>query len=334
MTTATRAAPKSQPGEPGVRVPAEDRQVADAAGLGPAGGGHPARGRRRLHQRVRPARGSTRGVCVLDGAPSACDVEGAVGDPVAAGVDRRTDLHLPADPAGVRGADLRCDAADLRDRRRPGLGQERRRGRAGRRDRLPRDERDHRRRRRGAGDRDHHRPRPGDARHERLRRHRHRRHRGLPVQPVLPHPAAALPGLLRGKRFVPIVTAFAAIALGIVLAFVWPPIGYLIENGANGIVQANTPLAVFVYGLVERALSRSGCTTSGTPRSSSPSTSALGGLQRHPDLLLRRTPGVRHPRRRVPVQDVRPVRRGPGDLADGAAREPGPHRLDHDGGRR
>ena len=34
-------------------------------------------------------------------------------------------------------------------------------------------------------------------------------------------------GFFAGKRFVPIVTAFAAIALGVVLAFVWPPIGRL-----------------------------------------------------------------------------------------------------------
>ena len=61
-------------------------------------------------------------------------------------------------------------------------------------------------------------------------------------------------GFFAGKRFVPIVTGFAAIALGIVLAFVWPPIGDLIENGANGIVKANTALAVFIYGLVERSL--------------------------------------------------------------------------------
>jgi PTS system glucose-specific IIC component len=61
-------------------------------------------------------------------------------------------------------------------------------------------------------------------------------------------------GFFAGKRFVPIVTAFAAIALGVVLGFVWPPIGDLINNGANGIVKANTPVAVFVYGLVERSL--------------------------------------------------------------------------------
>jgi PTS system glucose-specific IIC component len=61
-------------------------------------------------------------------------------------------------------------------------------------------------------------------------------------------------GFFAGKRFVPIVTGFAAIALGIVLAFVWPPVGELINNGANNIVKANTPVAVFVYGIVERSL--------------------------------------------------------------------------------
>ena len=61
-------------------------------------------------------------------------------------------------------------------------------------------------------------------------------------------------GFFAGKRFVPIITGFAGIALGIVLAFIWPPIGDLIDNGANSIVKANTPLAVFIYGIVERSL--------------------------------------------------------------------------------
>ncbi|MGV1009754.1 MAG: PTS transporter subunit EIIC [Dermatophilaceae bacterium] len=61
-------------------------------------------------------------------------------------------------------------------------------------------------------------------------------------------------GFFAGKRFVPIVTAFAAIALGIVLAFLWPPIGDFIENTANQVISANAPVAVFMYGLVERAL--------------------------------------------------------------------------------
>lgn len=61
-------------------------------------------------------------------------------------------------------------------------------------------------------------------------------------------------GFFAGKRFVPIVTAFAAIAIGAVLAFAWPPIGSLIDNGANGLLRANTPVTVLVYGLVERSL--------------------------------------------------------------------------------
>ncbi|MDX5399120.1 MAG: PTS transporter subunit EIIC, partial [Actinomycetes bacterium] len=61
-------------------------------------------------------------------------------------------------------------------------------------------------------------------------------------------------GFFAGKRFVPIVTAFAAIGLGLVLSFIWPPVGSFIENTANNVISANAPVAVFVYGLVERAL--------------------------------------------------------------------------------
>lgn len=61
-------------------------------------------------------------------------------------------------------------------------------------------------------------------------------------------------GFFAGKRFVPIVTGFAAIAIGTLLAFAWPPIGNLIDNGANGLLRANTPVSVLVYGLVERSL--------------------------------------------------------------------------------
>lgn len=61
-------------------------------------------------------------------------------------------------------------------------------------------------------------------------------------------------GFFAGKRFVPIITAFSAIALGIVLAFVWPPIGYFIQNTASAVISANAPIAVFVYGVVERSL--------------------------------------------------------------------------------
>ena len=61
-------------------------------------------------------------------------------------------------------------------------------------------------------------------------------------------------GFFAGKRFVPIVTAFASIALGIALGFIWPPIGTFIETTANSTISQNAPIAVFIYGLVERAL--------------------------------------------------------------------------------
>lgn len=61
-------------------------------------------------------------------------------------------------------------------------------------------------------------------------------------------------GFFAGKRFVPIVTAFAAIGIGLVLSVAWPPIGDLINNGANGLLRANTAVTVMVYGLVERSL--------------------------------------------------------------------------------
>lgn len=61
-------------------------------------------------------------------------------------------------------------------------------------------------------------------------------------------------GFFAGKRFVPIVTALSSIVLGVALAFVWPPIGTLINEGANELVRADTPVAVFVYGVVERSL--------------------------------------------------------------------------------
>jgi PTS system N-acetylglucosamine-specific IIC component len=56
-----------------------------------------------------------------------------------------------------------------------------------------------------------------------------------------------------GRRFVPIVTAFAAILLGLVAFYVWPPIGNTIDSFGNWIVGAGA-LGVFVYGIANRAL--------------------------------------------------------------------------------
>ena len=61
-------------------------------------------------------------------------------------------------------------------------------------------------------------------------------------------------GFFAGKRFVPIITAFAAIALGTVMAFVWPPIGDVIKSFGNYAVDGNPVTMGFVYGFVERML--------------------------------------------------------------------------------
>ena len=61
-------------------------------------------------------------------------------------------------------------------------------------------------------------------------------------------------GFFAGKRFVPIVTAFAAMFLGVVLSFLWPPVGHAIEAFSQWATSENTVLAVFIYGVVERSL--------------------------------------------------------------------------------
>jgi len=61
-------------------------------------------------------------------------------------------------------------------------------------------------------------------------------------------------GFFAGKRFVPIVTAFAAVVMGVVLSFVWPPIGRGIRSFSEYAAYGNPTLAVAVYGVVERLL--------------------------------------------------------------------------------
>ncbi len=61
-------------------------------------------------------------------------------------------------------------------------------------------------------------------------------------------------GFFAGKRFVPIATSFAAIALGIMLSFIWPPIQSGIDAFSNYASHGNTAVAVTIYGFVERML--------------------------------------------------------------------------------
>lgn len=56
-----------------------------------------------------------------------------------------------------------------------------------------------------------------------------------------------------GRRFVPIVTAFAALILGVIFAFVWPHIQGGINAVGTGIVSLG-PLGVGIYGFLNRLL--------------------------------------------------------------------------------
>ena len=61
-------------------------------------------------------------------------------------------------------------------------------------------------------------------------------------------------GFFSGKRSVPILAALAAVAAGIVLSLVWPPIGRGIDSFSRWAASGNPAAAFALYGLVERAL--------------------------------------------------------------------------------
>src|SRR3954469_17549751 len=61
-------------------------------------------------------------------------------------------------------------------------------------------------------------------------------------------------GFFAGKRAGPIITAFAVIAAGAVLSFIWPPIGGAIDAFSQWAVHENPALAFSIYGVVERGL--------------------------------------------------------------------------------
>lgn len=62
-------------------------------------------------------------------------------------------------------------------------------------------------------------------------------------------------GFFAGKRFVPIITALAAILVGLLMSVIWPPVGTVINSFAQSAAEGqNVPLTVAVYGFVERLL--------------------------------------------------------------------------------
>jgi glucose PTS system EIICB or EIICBA component len=62
-------------------------------------------------------------------------------------------------------------------------------------------------------------------------------------------------GFFAGKRFVPIITAFAAILVGLLMSVIWPPIGAAINAFASSAAEGqNVPFTVALYGFIERLL--------------------------------------------------------------------------------
>ncbi len=61
-------------------------------------------------------------------------------------------------------------------------------------------------------------------------------------------------GFFSGSRLIPILTAFAAVFTGLAMAFVWPPIGRLIDGFSHWAATGSPATAFGLYGLVERGL--------------------------------------------------------------------------------
>lgn len=61
-------------------------------------------------------------------------------------------------------------------------------------------------------------------------------------------------GFFAGKRFVPIITAIAAIVLGVVLSVIWPPVQNGINMFSHWAAVGDPRMAATVYGFVERLL--------------------------------------------------------------------------------
>ncbi|KGX88125.1 glucose-specific PTS transporter subunit IIBC [Pontibacillus litoralis] len=61
-------------------------------------------------------------------------------------------------------------------------------------------------------------------------------------------------GFFAGKRFVPIITAFSALFLGIAMIWVWPPVQYALNEFSHFMLDRNLALAAFIFGVIERAL--------------------------------------------------------------------------------
>ncbi|GAA4890633.1 PTS glucose transporter subunit IIBC [Ferrimonas pelagia] len=61
-------------------------------------------------------------------------------------------------------------------------------------------------------------------------------------------------GFFAGKRAVPIITGFTAIAVGAIMTVLWLPIGWAIDSFSHWAAYQNPTLAFGLYGVIERSL--------------------------------------------------------------------------------
>lgn len=61
-------------------------------------------------------------------------------------------------------------------------------------------------------------------------------------------------GFFAGKRFVPIITAFTSLLLGIVMVFIWPFVQDALNALSYFMLDTNRTFSTFVFGVIERAL--------------------------------------------------------------------------------
>jgi PTS system D-glucosamine-specific IIC component len=72
----------------------------------------------------------------------------------------------------------------------------------------------------------------------------YKRFHNIKLHPVL--------GFFSGKRFVPIITAVAAVILGVLFAYVWPPVQHGIDAASNWVM--NAAAGPFFFGFIQRLL--------------------------------------------------------------------------------
>nr|WP_182201609.1 glucose-specific PTS transporter subunit IIBC [Paraliobacillus salinarum] len=61
-------------------------------------------------------------------------------------------------------------------------------------------------------------------------------------------------GFFAGKRFVPIITAFSSLFLGIIMYFLWPFAQEGLNNLSYFMLETNRTISTFVFGVIERSL--------------------------------------------------------------------------------